>query len=74
MLRKQNADMRGEEDKLADVDIGESVSDTEEAENDSDTTLEISISVPNLSDIVAGNACQQARPLVQRSISDTHVS
>ena len=61
--------MRGEEIKL-----DESVSDTEDPENDSDSTLEISISVPNLSDIVAGNVSSTARPLVQRSISDTHVS
>ena len=69
LLRKQTGDPRGEENKL-----DESVSDTEDPENDSDTTLEISISVPNLSDIVAGNVSSPTRPLVQRSISDTHVS
>ena len=65
----RDEDTRGEDNKL-----DESVSDTEDPENDSDTTLEISISVPNLSDIVAGNVSSTTRPLVQRSISDTHVS
>ena len=51
-----------------------SESDTEEIENDSDTTLEISISVPNLSDIIAGaTAPSMNRPVVQRSISDSQV-
>ena len=58
--------------KLEEVKLEDNVeSDTEE-----EATLEISISVPNLSDIVAaGNDCQTARPLVQiqRSISDSQV-
>ena len=58
--------------KKTEVKLDETVeSDTEE-----ETTLEISISVPNLSDIgAAGDDCQTARPLVQiqRSISDTQV-
>ena len=68
LLRKERA--AGLE--LGDVKLEDNVeSDTEE-----ETTLEISISVPNLSDIgAAGDDCQTARPLVQiqRSISDTQV-
>ena len=49
-------------------------SDTElENDHDSDTTLEISISVPNLSDIIAGVTVPVSRPVVQRSISDSQV-
>ena len=49
-------------------------SDTElENDHDSDTTLEISISVPNLSDIIAGVTAPVSRPVVQRSISDSQV-
>ena len=57
-------------------DNNESVSDTEDNENDSDTTLEISISVPNLSDIKCTAVPVNTRPVVQlqRSISDTQVS
>ena len=54
----------------------ESVSDLEDNENDSDTTLEISISVPNLSDIKTGCTVPvTTRHVVQlqRSISDTQV-
>ena len=54
----------------------ESVSDPEDNENDSDTTLEISISVPNLSDIKTGCTVPvTTRHVVQlqRSISDTQV-
>ena len=58
--------------KKTEVKLDETVeSDTEE-----ETTLEISISVPNLSDIAtAGDDCQTTRPLVQiqRSISDSQV-
>ena len=58
--------------KKTEVKLDENVeSDTEE-----ETTLEISISVPNLSDIAtAGDDCQTTRPLVQiqRSISDSQV-
>ena len=68
LLRKERA--AGLE--LGDVKLEDNVeSDTEE-----ETTLEISISVPNLSDIGAAcDDCQTARPLVQiqRSISDTQV-
>ena len=67
LLRKEGREIQGEEMKLE--DNVESVSDTEE-----DTTLEISISVPNLSDITSDNNIQTDRPFVQRSISDTHVS
>ena len=68
LLRKEKAGGL----ELCEVKLEDNVeSDTEE-----ETTLEISISVPNLSDIVAaGNDCQAARPLVQiqRSISDSQV-
>ena len=65
----KNTDSRVEE-------IIESVSDPEDNENDSDTTLEISISVPNLSDIKTGYTVPvTTRHVVQlqRSISDTQV-
>ena len=55
----------------------ESVSDTEDNENDSDSTLEISISVPNLSDIQTGGTVPvttRHAVQLQRSISDTQVS
>ena len=65
-------------EKAGGLELGE-VKLEDNAESDTEeetTTLEISISVPNLSDIVAaGNDCQTTRPLVQiqRSISDSQV-
>ena len=64
-------------EKAAGLELGEvKLEDNVESDTEEETTLEISISVPNLSDIVAaGNDCQTTRPLVQiqRSISDTQV-
>ena len=71
LLRKENA---GELD-LGEVKLEDNV-ESVESDTEEETTLEISISVPNLSDIVAaGNDCQTTRPLVQiqRSISDSQV-
>ena len=71
--------MRRENNKNTDSRVEEnieSVSDPEDNENDSDTTLEISISVPNLSDIKTGCTVPvTTRHVVQlqRSISDTQV-
>ena len=64
-------------EKAAGLELGEvKLEDNVESDTEEETTLEISISVPNLSDIVAaGNDCQTTRPLVQiqRSISDSQV-
>ena len=65
-------------EKAGGLELGE-VKLEDNAESDTEeetTTLEISISVPNLSDIAAdGHDCQTTRPLVQiqRSISDSQV-
>ena len=69
MLRKE---------KAAGLELGEvKLEDNAESDTEEEATLEISISVPNLSDIVApGNDCPTSRPLVQiqRSISDSQVT
>ena len=71
LLRKEKAGRL----ELGEVKLEDNV-ESVESDTEEETTLEISISVPNLSDIVAaGNDCQTTRPLVQiqRSISDSQV-